>query len=87
MPVLESALAGFDDSHARDKALYLTWLADSYMTAGEVEQAAKVTCRALDLTNGVASVRPRRRLQPVLERLAAHRGVTAADEALDKTAL
>jgi hypothetical protein len=37
--VLEAALTRYDDTHARDKSLYLSWLADSYLTAGEVEQA------------------------------------------------
>ncbi|WP_435128721.1 hypothetical protein [Actinacidiphila sp. bgisy144] len=73
VPVLESALASYDDSHARDKALYTSWLADSYLTAGEVEQAAAATGRALDLADGVASVRPRARLAPLLTKLAVHR--------------
>ncbi|WP_055526577.1 hypothetical protein [Streptomyces graminilatus] len=40
VPALETALAEYDDVHARDKDLYMSWLADSYMTAGEVAQAA-----------------------------------------------
>ncbi|MFE9938918.1 helix-turn-helix domain-containing protein [Streptomyces hirsutus] len=43
VPVLTQALARYDDAHARDKALYLSWLADAYLTAGEVEKAAAVT--------------------------------------------
>jgi tetratricopeptide (TPR) repeat protein len=85
-PTLENALAGYDDSHARDKALYLSWLADSYLTAGEVEQAATTTDRALDLAHGVASVRPLARLAPLLERLGAHRGLPAVDALLEKAA-
>ncbi|WP_431982371.1 hypothetical protein [Streptomyces qinglanensis] len=61
----------------RDKALYLSWLADAYLAAGEVEQAAGPATRALELSNGVASIRPRKRLAPVLERLGQHRGLTA----------
>ncbi|MFD5429799.1 helix-turn-helix domain-containing protein [Streptomyces sp. NPDC127084] len=87
VPILEEALTAYDDSQARDKALYLSWLADAYLTAGEVEQAARVTSRALDLTNGVASVRPRRRLNPLLQRLTKHRGVADVDDALDRAAL
>ncbi|QXE39329.1 helix-turn-helix domain-containing protein [Streptomyces sp. GMY02] len=86
VPVLENALARYDDSHARDKALYLSWLADAYLSGGEVEQAASVTSRALDLSHGVASVRPRHRLAPVLKRLGAHRGLPAVDDALAKAA-
>ena len=84
MPVLEDALSRYDDAHARDKALYLSWLADAYLTAGEVEQAAAVTRRALDLSEGVASVRPRQRLSPVLERLAEHRGLGVVRDTLER---
>lgn len=71
VPVLDGALARYDDSHARDKALYSSWLAQAYLAAGEAEQAAEVTSRALTLADGVASVRPRKRLQPVLTGLSA----------------
>lgn len=84
VPVLEDALAHYDDAHARDKSLYLSWLADSYVTAGEVEQAAAVTGRALDLAAGVASVRPRVRLAPVLRQLEEHQAVPDVAATLDK---
>jgi tetratricopeptide (TPR) repeat protein len=84
VPVLEAALARYDDSHARDKALYLSWLADSYLTAGEVEQAATVTGRALNLSSGVASVRPRERLAPVLARLGEHQALPAVADVLEQ---
>ncbi|MEU8968571.1 XRE family transcriptional regulator [Streptomyces monashensis] len=84
IPVLETALTEYDDAHARDKSLYLSWLAESYVTAGEVEQAAAVTGRALDLCAGVASVRPRKRLAPVLERLGEYRSVRAVADVLEK---
>ncbi len=84
VPVLEAALAEYDDSHARDKALYLSWLADSYLTAGEVEQAAAVTGRALDLSYGVASVRPRERLAPVLRRLVEHQALPVVAAVLEQ---
>ncbi|WP_314223479.1 tetratricopeptide repeat protein [Streptomyces zaehneri] len=84
VPVLEAALAEYDDSHARDKALYLSWLADSYLTAGEVEQAAWVTGRALDLSSGVASVRPRERLAPVLRRFVEHQALPAVAAVLEQ---
>lgn len=83
VPVLQDALSRYDDAHARDKALYLSWLADAYLTAGEIEEAAAVTTRALDLSAGVASIRPRRRLAPVLGRLSQHRGIAAVRDALE----
>jgi hypothetical protein len=84
VPVLENVLAGFDDAHARDKALYSCWLADSYLSAGEIEQAATVTSRVLDLSAGVASVRPRERIAPVLRQLSLHRELPQVAEALEK---
>ncbi|MFH8993183.1 helix-turn-helix domain-containing protein [Streptomyces sp. NPDC017940] len=86
VPVLEQALARYNDSHARDKALYSSWLAQAYLTAGEAEQAAVVTSRALVLSDGVASVRPRRRLKPVLAELSAgrYRALPAVAEVLDQ---
>lgn len=84
VPVLEAALARYDDAHARDKSLYLSWLADSYLMAGEVEQAATVIGRALDLSTGVASVRPRQRLASVLRRLGEHRALPVVAGVLDK---
>jgi tetratricopeptide (TPR) repeat protein/transcriptional regulator with XRE-family HTH domain len=84
VPVLEAALARYDDAHARDKSLYLSWLADSYLAGGEVEQAAAVTSRALDLASGVASVRPRQRLAPVLQRLGEHKALPAVVEVLGR---
>ncbi|MGP4089361.1 XRE family transcriptional regulator [Streptomyces sp. KR55] len=84
VPALEKALAQYDDKHARDKSLYLSWLAASYLHAGEVEQAAAVTSRALDLSAEVASVRPRERLAPLIHRLSKHRSLPAVAETLEK---
>jgi hypothetical protein len=84
VPVLENVLQGFDDTHARDKALYSCWLADSYLMAGEVEAAAAVASRILTLSAGVASVRPRQRLQPILTRLELSQNVPEVREVLDQ---
>ncbi|QDQ16043.1 helix-turn-helix domain-containing protein [Streptomyces spectabilis] len=86
VPVLEAALARYDDSYARDKALYSSWLAQAYLMAGEAEQAAAVVSRALALSDGVASVRPRKRLAPVLNDLSAarYRTLPTVAELLDQ---
>ncbi|MFI6567109.1 XRE family transcriptional regulator [Streptomyces sp. NPDC050534] len=84
VPVLEAALARYDDTHARDKSLYLSWLAGSYLDAGEVEQAAAAADRAVDLCAEVASVRPRQRLAPVLGRLREHHSLPAVADVLEK---
>ncbi|WP_121160044.1 helix-turn-helix domain-containing protein [Micromonospora pisi] len=68
--VLGQVLAAYDDTHARDKALYLTWLAEAYLDANEPEQACVTAGRAMRLSFGVGSVRPAKRLDLFLGRLA-----------------
>lgn len=87
VPVLENVLAGFDDTHARDKALYLTWLASSYLQAREVERAAETVVRAHDLAAGVGSVRPRARVAGLARQLTRHRAVPEVASALDRLAV
>ncbi|MFW6692494.1 helix-turn-helix domain-containing protein [Streptomyces sp. MAR4 CNX-425] len=84
VPELEAALADFDDAHARDKALYLSWLAHAYLDAGEVEQSAKAIGRAIGLSAGVGSVRPRQRVRTFLTRLHPHRHSEAVAEVLHR---
>ncbi|MGW3110570.1 XRE family transcriptional regulator [Streptomyces sp. NPDC001091] len=87
VPLLVRGLTGFQDAHARDKSLYSTWLAEAYVTAGEVEEAAAVTVRAADLADGVASVRPHRRIRHVVSELALeHAAVPAVAELVERTA-
>lgn len=84
VPVLQTVLTKFDDAYARDKALYSSWLAESYLNAGEIEEAANVAARVLDLSAGVASVRPRRQIAGVLTVLEKHRDIPAVALALEK---
>lgn len=82
VPVLEQVLSGFDDTHARDKALYLTWLATSYLQAHEVEQAAATLTRAADLAAGVSSARPATRIESVARQLKRYRSMPAVGDLL-----
>ncbi|MFM9446973.1 helix-turn-helix domain-containing protein [Streptomyces acidiscabies] len=86
VPALTDALNRYSDNHARDKALYLSWLADAYLTAGEIEQAATTTGRALTLATGVASIRPRQRIAPLLNRLRPHANLSAVRDVLEHEA-
>lgn len=87
VPALEGALAGFADSHARDKALYLSWLAHAYLDAGEVEESARVITRVVDLSTGVGSVRPQQRARSFLDRLRPHRELEPVAAVLDRARL
>ncbi len=86
VPILEGVLAEYEDSHARDKSLYLTWLAGAYADAGEVEAAAITTARALDLSANVASARPAKRAAVIMQRLEQHRALPAVRELLERAA-
>ncbi|MCX2950871.1 helix-turn-helix domain-containing protein [Lentzea sp. NEAU-D7] len=83
VPILEDVLGRFDDTHARDKAIYLTSLAHAYLDAGEIEQSASITQQAIDLAAGVGSVRPIERITKVTSRLRPHRSLTAVSGVLD----
>lgn len=87
VPALEAALADFDDTHARDKSLYLTWLAHAYLDAGEIEQSATVITKAMDLSTGIGSVRPQQRANEFLLRLQPHRTIAPVAELLDRAAM
>ncbi|MEU9404000.1 helix-turn-helix transcriptional regulator [Streptomyces sp. NPDC048242] len=87
VPLLLRGLTTCTDEHARDKALYSTWLAEAYATAGEVEEAARVVGRAADLADGVASVRPQQRIRYVVSALAhEHAAVPAVAELAERIA-
>ncbi|MFF6985580.1 helix-turn-helix domain-containing protein [Streptomyces sp. NPDC010273] len=87
VPLLVRGLGAFDEAHARDASLYSTWLAEAYTTAGEVEEAVRVVGRALELADGVASARPRQRIEQVVTALAVEHGaVPAVAELVERTA-
>ncbi|MFF3531495.1 helix-turn-helix domain-containing protein [Streptomyces rubiginosohelvolus] len=87
VPVLTRALSRYSDDHARDKSLYLSWLAQAYLTAGEVEEAARHVSRAATLAYGVASQRPAHRLTPLITDLRPHAGIGAVRELLERTSI
>ncbi|MFI9010288.1 hypothetical protein ACIGNX_23945 [Actinosynnema sp. NPDC053489] len=87
VPILEDVLNRYDDTHARDKAMYLTSLAHAYLDAGEVEQAATVTERAARLAGGVGSVRPAEKIRKVVHRLRPHRSLPVVSSAIEAAGL
>ena len=76
---LERALAGYPDHWARDKSLYLTWLADAYLDAGSHTAAVAAAGQALTLAGRVAYARPLARVREVAHRCAMT-GTTEAAE-------
>lgn len=87
VPALEAAMADYDDSHARDKALYLSWLADAYLDGGELDTAVAVTDHALTLAADVASSRPQQRLDAVMDRFEEHEAEPGVSDLLARRPL
>lgn len=81
---LDSALSRLDDTQARDKALYMTSLAHALIDGKEIERAALVTQECIRLAHGVGSVRPKTRVNGVLDRLREFRGSTAVTQVLEQ---
>ncbi|WP_157880290.1 helix-turn-helix domain-containing protein [Streptomyces katrae] len=84
IPALEDALGRYDDTRARDKALYLSWLASAYFDAGEIEHAAAITSRVMDLSAGLASTRPAGRTRMMVRRLEPHRALPLVGSVLER---
>jgi transcriptional regulator with XRE-family HTH domain len=79
VPVLERALAGYAPDSARESALYLTWLAEAYLQANEVERAVLKASRALVLARRARSARIDDRMAELRGMLLVHRGTGAVD--------
>ncbi|MFC9250976.1 helix-turn-helix domain-containing protein [Amycolatopsis thailandensis] len=64
-PLLTSAIDGYDADHAREVALYQTWLAESYARAGELDAARGVIERARTAATALNSARLVRRVEEI----------------------
>ncbi|WP_020644859.1 helix-turn-helix domain-containing protein [Amycolatopsis balhimycina] len=67
-PLLTRAIDAYDAEHAREVALYQTWLAESYARAGELDAAREVIGAARGAAAGINSARLGRRVEEI-ERL------------------
>ncbi|GAB2599391.1 hypothetical protein GCM10027168_35500 [Streptomyces capparidis] len=69
VPVLTDVLGRYDATHARELALYLSWLAVAYADGNEPEEAARTAARMLTLSTDMASERTAERSRVVLRHL------------------
>lgn len=84
VPLLKNVLSRYTTAHARELALYLSWLAVALADASEPEEAASVASRVLDLSAGITSERAAERSRVVLTRLEPFRGVPEVRAVLDR---
>ncbi|MEU8249927.1 transcriptional regulator [Nonomuraea sp. NPDC048916] len=84
VPLLTDVLGRYDATHARELALYLSWLVVALADANEPEEAARAAWRMFDLSKDVASDRTARRHRVVIDRLAPYRDVPQVREVIDR---
>jgi transcriptional regulator with XRE-family HTH domain len=56
-PLLTKAIGSYDTDHAREVALYLSWLADAYARSGTVDAARDTLAQARRTARGINSAR------------------------------
>ncbi len=86
VPLLREVLGQYDQTHTREMALYLSWLAVAYADANEPEEAAATAERVISLSADVASERTAERARVVLARLAEYAEVPEVRAVLDSAA-
>lgn len=82
VPLLTEVMSRYDATHARETALYRSWLTVALTDANEPEQAAAEGRHVLELSGGVASERTAARCRTVLRRLSDFPTVPQAAELL-----
>ncbi|WP_239406152.1 helix-turn-helix domain-containing protein [Frankia sp. Cj3] len=68
-PLLTNALKHYNDDHAREVALYETWLAEVHIQKGDIDQACAKATRALLLDARTNSTRSSERVQTLRAKL------------------
>jgi len=86
IPLLTEVLARYDESQTRECALYTSWLAEAHLQAGDLEHAAALAGRTLELSSSTRSSRGDDRVTLLAQRLAPHRAVSAVRTFLDQEA-
>jgi transcriptional regulator with XRE-family HTH domain len=81
--VLRIAMNGYDRA-VRENSLYLSWLAEDYILLGEIDQAAAVTSRVLELAASANSARTDSRLRHLISMLRRYDDVASAAEVINR---
>lgn len=78
-PLLTRALAGYNHAHAREVALYRTWLAEGYAKTGDLDAARSTIDRATATEAHTGSVRLQRRVRAVANLIDRRSGTAPKD--------
>ena len=82
-PLLRNAIEHYNDSLVRENSLYLSWLAEDYILLGDIDHAAEIATRVLNLAIRTNSVRTDDRLRHLAKLLRRYNSVQSAAEFLD----
>jgi transcriptional regulator with XRE-family HTH domain len=74
-PLLRDAISGYDDTHIRENALYLSWLAEDHILLGDIDAAVEISTQVLDLKSRANSVRTDERLRHLVKLLRRYKDV------------
>ncbi len=83
-PLLRDAVSGYDDTHIRENALYLSWLSENYILLNEIDTGSRIAGQVLELRSLANSVRTDERLRHLAKLLRRYRDVQSAADFLDQ---
>ncbi|MGH3935900.1 MAG: helix-turn-helix domain-containing protein [Pseudonocardiaceae bacterium] len=86
IPLLTSVLERYDERQTRESALYTSWLTEAHVQAGNIEHAAALACRTLEMASATSSSRGDHRVALLARLLTPHRTVSVVREFLDREA-
>ncbi len=86
IPLLSGVLERYDEQQARESALYTSWLAEAHLQAGDVDHAAHLAGRTLDLSSSTSSSPGDDRVALLRSRLDPYAAVPAVGAFLDRCA-
>jgi hypothetical protein len=83
-PLLRSATSSYDNTLIRENSLYLSWLAEDYILLNEIERAAEIATRVLELASRANSARTDERLRHLAMLLRCYKDVQSSADFLDQ---
>ncbi|HEX6968167.1 MAG TPA: helix-turn-helix transcriptional regulator [Micromonosporaceae bacterium] len=83
-PLLTRALAGYNHAHAREVALYRTWLAEGYAKTGDLDAARAVLDDTTTIAAHADSVRLQRRIAAVTRLINRRNGTDGSGQCSDE---
>ncbi|MBO0884904.1 MAG: hypothetical protein J2P17_32135, partial [Mycobacterium sp.] len=85
IPKLSDVLSHYDPSLTRERALYLSWLAEACIQTGDLDHAVTVATECLELSDSTNSSRTTDRVQHLRQLLQQHASVACVRDFLDRT--